>query len=185
MLDYNELYEFIRKEKYSEQLQVLPKDFVKQFSLYLKNKKEKISQDFDMLSEEAIKDKKNFENSISIFKELMLRRKKKILGLVFMASETGIMKRDYSNLLDFEQNIFDNLVKVMNEGDMKLNELLNGGTKKENEKNKMIIMKEKIEEFVDLNGDNIGPFEKGQLANLDKEVAEILVSGGKATFVDN
>ena len=138
-----------------------------------------------MLSEEAIKDKKNFENSISIFKELMLRRKKKILGLVFMASETGIMKRDYSNLLDFEQNIFDNLVKVMNEGDMKLNELLSGGTKKENEKNKMIIMKEKIEEFVDLNGDNIGPFEKGQLANLDKEVAEILVSGGKATFVDN
>jgi len=35
-----------------------------------------------------------------------------------------------------------------------------------------------------LTGNAIGPFTSGELANLDAEVSKILVSGGKANFVD-
>ena len=35
MLDYNELYEYLRKEKYSEPLQALPKTFVSDVAAFL------------------------------------------------------------------------------------------------------------------------------------------------------
>ena len=54
---------------------------------------------------------------MAIFKELVLRRKKKLLNLVFVAAETGIMKRDYENMLQFEKEIFDRLIKAFEEGD--------------------------------------------------------------------
>jgi DNA replication initiation complex subunit (GINS family) len=40
MITYNELYEALRKERYSEQLQPIPKSFVKDVALYLKDKRE-------------------------------------------------------------------------------------------------------------------------------------------------
>src|SRR3989344_4252770 len=126
MLEYNELYEYLRKEKSSEQLQSLPKDFTSQFAEYLKDKKEFIANNFDSFSDEGMNIKKQFENAISIFRELILRRKKKILTLVFVASETGILKRDFSTMLSFEQELFENLVNSVESADKKLKELLSG-----------------------------------------------------------
>ena len=99
MITYNELYDALRKERYSEQLQPIPKLFIKEVSAYLKDKKEIANKDDDNFSDTILKTKKQFENSISIFKELILRRKKKILELAFIAAETGISKRDFENML--------------------------------------------------------------------------------------
>ena len=54
----------------------------------------------------------------------------------------------------------------------------------EKKKNRMIIFNQNVGQFVDLFGNTAGPFASGELANLENEVAEILVSGGKAAFVD-
>mgnify|MGYP001569818603 FL=1 len=94
-MDYNELYEYLRKEKFSDQLQVLPKNFVDDVSNYLKEKRNQIGDGKDLFSDEMLKLKKQYENAVGIFKEIILRRKKKILNLVFVASETGIMKIDF------------------------------------------------------------------------------------------
>ena len=40
MITYNELYDALRKERYSEQLQPIPKRFIKEVAAYLKDKKE-------------------------------------------------------------------------------------------------------------------------------------------------
>ena len=40
MITYNELYDALRKERYSEQLQPIPKNFVKEVGAYLNDKKE-------------------------------------------------------------------------------------------------------------------------------------------------
>ena len=184
MFSYNDLYEYLRKEKYSEQLQALPKDFVLQFSEYMVNTRKSFSNvSINELDEDFLKAKKQYENAMAIFKELMLRRKKKILNLVFIAAETGIMKRDFADMLSFERDMFERLVLTVDDADKSLNELLNG--KPAETKNKMIIVKEDIEQFVDMSGEIIGPFKKGNLVNLDSKVAEILVSGGKAMFVDD
>ena len=92
---YNDLYELLRKEKYSENLQQLPKNFILEVSVFLNGLKSDSTKEDDLFTDSALKSKKQLENSIAIFKEMILRRKKKLLNLVFVAAETGIMKRDY------------------------------------------------------------------------------------------
>ncbi len=183
-MDYNELYEILRKEKYGENLQQLQKNILEDVATLFADLKEQTSREEDMFSESVSKVKKQLENSVSIFKELILRRKKKLLNLVFVAAETGIMKRDYENMLTFEREIFDKLVKAFEEGDSEIAKNLNGKKAAEVDKNKMVLFSQDVEQFIDMNGQVVGPFFSGQLANLHVDVSQILVSGGKARFVD-
>jgi DNA replication initiation complex subunit (GINS family) len=185
MLSYNDLYELLRKERFNENLQLLPKNFLEEVSAYLNEKKELSMNDDSMFADSVLKAKKQFENSIAIFKELIIRRKKKLLNLVFVAAETGIMKRDYENMLVFERELFDKLVKAFEENDKEISKVfIQKKTEELKKTNRMIIFNQNVEQFIDMTGGLVGPFASGELANLEKEVAEILVSGGKASFVD-
>jgi len=95
------------------------------------------SKEDDIFSEVIIKTKKQLENAVTLFKELMLRRRKKILDLILIAAETGISKQDFENMLKFEKEFFDNLMKCINASDKSLNESLNG-KKTENKKNELV-----------------------------------------------
>ncbi len=184
MISYNDLYELLRKEKYTELLQPLPKSFIGEISEYLNDKKSESSKEEDLFADSAAKSKKQLENSISIFKELIRLRKKKILSLVFVATETGMMKRDYENMLSFEKETFDKLIKALEEGEKELAKNLNAKKEIEKAANKLLLFNQNVEQFIDLNGNPIGPFTLGQMANLDSEVSSILVSSGKARFID-
>ncbi len=181
MLTYNDIYELLRKEKYSEPLQSLPKDFISEFSGYVKENSFDYSN-FD-LSDSSIKSKKQLENSLSLFKELMLRRKKKILNLIFVANETGIMKRDYENMLDIEKRAFDKMVKAFEDSDRELSKLMNDKREIKDE-NKMIIFKQEVDQFINHDGSQIGPYKQGELVNMNHQVASLFVNDGKASFID-
>ncbi|MEK6855656.1 MAG: hypothetical protein AABX66_00695 [Nanoarchaeota archaeon] len=183
MLSYNDLYEILRKEKYGEALQPLSKDFLEQISEFLNDQKAVEGADSGLFQDSVLRSKKQLENSVAIFKELILRRKKKILNLVFVATETGIMKRDYENMLPWEREVFDRMVKTFEEGDRELSRVMEG-RKEETKENKMIVFHQEVEQFLDMSGKLVGPFVLGELANLESPVSEILVSGGKARFVD-
>ncbi len=184
MITYNDIYEALRKERYSEQLQQINKNFVQEVSMYLKEKKAISEKSGDIFSDAISKTKKQFENAISMFKELMLRRKKKLLNLAFVAAETGISKRDYENMLAFEKEIFDEIMKSMDEGEKNLSKLLNGQEQEEKKKNKLITFLQDTDEFLGLDGEKIGPFKKGDIANLPTEIANILVIDSKAEAVE-
>ena len=184
MITYNELYDALRKERYSEQLQPIPKNFIKEVADYLKDKKEISEKDNDDFSDSIIKTKKQFENSIAIFRELMLRRKKKILDLAFIAAETGISKRDFENMLAVEKESFDGIMKSLEKGDKKVAKMLKGVDEDDKAKNKMILFTGDTEEFLDLDGNKLGPFKKGDVANLAEEIANILVVDKKAEAIE-
>ncbi|MEK6757774.1 MAG: hypothetical protein AABX88_01470 [Nanoarchaeota archaeon] len=183
MITYNDIYEAARKERYSEQLQGIPKNFIEKVSEYLKEKKQLTLKEDDSFSDVVIKTKKQLENAITLFKELMLRRRKKILNLVLIASETGISKQDFDNMLVFEKFLFEDLMKCIDASDRKLNENLNG-KKEDAPKNELVVFKEAVDEFVGLNGEKIGGFEKGQIANIPKEIAKILIEDKKCELVE-
>ena len=184
MITYNDVYEALRKERYSEQLQPLPKKFISQVAEYIGDKKKIASQEGDIMSDEINKVKKQLENASSIFKELMILRKKKLLGLVFVASETGISKRDFENMLDFEKELFDNIMISVGQADKSLSSQfsykVNSDIKIEK---KLVLFLESIEEFVGLNGEAFGPFNKGDISNISKQVADILIEDKKVEFV--
>ncbi len=181
MLTYNDIYEVLRKEKYAEPLQLLPKVFITEFSQYINENAADYTK--TEILDSNIKSKKQLENSLSLFRELMLRRKKKILNLIFVATETGIMKRDYENMLDIEKEAFEKMVKAFEECDKELSKMLHN---KENKKeaNKMVLFRQGVDQFIDPSGSPIGPYKQGELVNMDFQVATLFVSDGKAIFVD-
>lgn len=179
MITYNEIYEAARKERYSEQLQALPKNFIADVAEYLREKKEMSSKEDDTFSDMITKTKKQLENAMTSFRELMRRRKEKILRLVLVASETGISKKDFENMLDFEKELFEEFMKSIESSEKKFSELLNG-VKAEILENDMIVFKEDVEEFLGPDGEMMGSFKKGQIANVPHQIAKILIDDEKA-----
>jgi DNA replication initiation complex subunit (GINS family) len=184
MITYNDIYEAEKKERYSDQLQQLPKNFVREVSEYLKEKKEISLKDNDIFSDVVIKTKKQLENASLLFRQLILRRKKKILNLVLIASETGISKQDFDNMLLFEKTLFEDLMKNIDISDKKLSEMLNGGNEEQRQKNDLLVFREHVDEFMGMDGEKVGAFDKGQMANIPKEIAKILIDSGKAELVE-
>jgi len=90
MITYNDLYEALRKERYNDQLQALNKSFISDVAEYFRDKKKIASKEQDLFSDSVLKTQKQFENAIGIFKELLLRRKRKILNLAFVAGNWDI-----------------------------------------------------------------------------------------------
>ena len=180
MITYNDIYEAVRKER-SEELQTLPKDFLEEVANYLREKKNFSVKNADDFSEETTKVKKQLENTRTLFKELILRRRKKIMTLVLIAAETGTSKKDFENMLDFEKEMFDNLMKCLESTENQIVGFLNG--KKENEEKISVLFKEDIGEFMDLNGEMLGPFKKGDKIELQKDIVKILVEDGKAEMI--
>ena len=184
MITFNDIYEAARKERYSEQLQKLNKNFILDVANYLKEKKEIASKEDDIFSDVIIKTKKQLENAVILFKELMLRRRKKILNLILIAAEIGISKQDFDNMIILEKELFEDLMKCIGVADKKLSKSLNGEKEEKVQKNELIVFKKNVEEFVDLEGEKMGPFEKGQIANIPNEIAKILVDGNKAELIE-
>lgn len=182
MITYNDVYESARKERYSEQLQPLPRNFVEEIAEYLREKKETTAKEDSIFSDVIAKTKKQLENAITLFNELMLRRRKKILALVLIAAETGISKQDFDNMLPFEKTLFEEMMKCIDFTDNNIKAILNG-KKQEEDKNDLIIFTTRVEEFMDSEGEKLGPFEKGQMANIPKAIAKILVEDKKAELV--
>ena len=185
MITYNEIYEALRKEKYSEQLQPLHRDFVKQVAEYFKEKKEMSNKEEDMFSESIIKTKRQLENAVLIFKELMLKRKKKILHLAFIAAETGITKRDFDNMLDFEKEMFEKIMQTMEQTDKNVSNQLNSNGGEKEARMFLLNFKNEVEEFLGLEGEKLGPFAKGEIVSLPEQIAKILVEDGKAELISD
>jgi len=184
MITYNDLYEAARKERYSEQLQPIPKNFVSEVAKYIKDKKEIASKDSEDFSDVIMKTKKQLENAMTLFKELIIRRRKKILNLVLIATETGISKQDFENMLSVEKELFEELMNCMDLSEKKLNESFNGGENETSKKNDLIVFIEDVEEFLDVEGEKMGPYSKGDIANIPKEIAKILLDGRKAEIIE-
>ncbi len=180
MITYNEIYEAVRKER-AEELQPLPKNFLDEVSIYLKEKKEFSSKNIDDFSDSAMKAKKQLENARTLFKELILRRRKKILNLLLIATETGISKKDSENMLEFEKTMFENLMKSVDSTESQVNSLFSvKNEERQIVSGKTIAFREDVDEFFDMEGKLIGPFKKGEKADLDEEIAKILVESEKA-----
>jgi len=182
MIAYNDLYEAARKERNFEQLQALPKKFIEEVRGYLKEKKELASKEDDVFSDVILKTKKQLENAVTLFKEIMRRRRKKILSLVLIAAETGISKQDFDNMLPGEKGLFEEIMKCISISDKSLDGELNG-KKEEVQYNELVIFREAVEAFVGMDGEKMGPFEKGQIANIPKIIAKILIESEKAETV--
>ena len=85
-------------------------------------------------------------------------------------------------MLPFEKELFEELMKCIDSSDKNLNEILNG--KEEKQKNVLILFKTDVVEFLGLNGQKMGEFKRGEVANISHEIARILVDDKKAEYIE-
>ncbi len=183
MLMFSDIYEAMRKEKYSENLQVLPRKFLVDVAEYFREKKNFLEKEDDLFSDVAIKNKKKLDNAVSSFRDLLRIRKKKILNLAFVASQVGISKKDFENLLGFEKDLFEELVKALERADK--NQVMDmSESVKDERKHRLVRFLEDVPEFLGFNGDDVGPFEKGEVANLEVEIVGILEKDKRVEVIE-
>ena len=184
MITFNEIYEALRKEKYSEGLQILSKNFLKEVNEYFREKREFLNRESDMFSEVVIRNKKKLENSRTSFRDLLRIRKKKILNLAFIASEVGISKKDFENLLGFEKDLFEDVVRILEKAEKEKENEMSGSINSESNF-RLVRFLEEVPEFLNFEGEGVGPFEKGEIANLEVEIVEILKQDNRVEVIDD
>jgi len=170
---------------------------------YIKDKKKIIEakSDSPFAEEEKRKTERQLENIHKIIKELYERREKKIIVLALDKSRTKSHLIDTSALLKEEKVFFDALVGLF---DTYRNVILNSVLaekipfmedlviKKNIEKHefksafelkkltKLVRFLNQVPKFVGPELEEYGPFQEEDIANLPKEIAEVLISKGKA-----
>lgn len=156
-------FQFLRdvqkREKNTVTLQEVPESFYKDVAKYLSKKQ---------------KNPREYENVLPVVKFILDRREQKIINSAVRYSRSVNMKRP-KNMLKEEEVLFDKLVEVIKIYRIDINSFK---TMLVNENN-MYLVKEDIPEFVGVDMNTYGPWNKGDVVELKDDVAEVLVSAGK------
>ena len=209
-ITYETLFELLRREKERSELQKLDSNFFQNVIGYLKDKQTIISNlngDNSSL-EEKRKIEDQLYNVVKIIKDLYGRREKKIVSMAIDKSKNKSSIVDNSIFLAQENELFNHIVKVLDEGrenillnviNMKepssLGEVSTGGIV--SEKPRQVIKKEvkepkdtqlvrflsAVPKFVGRELEEYGPFDEEDIASLPIEIAKVLVNKGRAEVI--
>ncbi|MDO8740584.1 MAG: hypothetical protein Q7J54_03345 [Candidatus Woesearchaeota archaeon] len=194
------LFDLLRREKEREDLQKLDDSFFGDVVNYLKDKRQIMLKAESELFAEEEKEKttKQLANLSKILREFYERREKKIISMALAKSRIKSSLIDASAFLDEEKMLFDQLLLVFdNFRDKVLFSVLNEKlplfehAKEEPEKKeiqaketKTIRFLSSVPKFVGKELEVYGPFEEENIANLPSEIADLLISKGRAEEIE-
>jgi DNA replication factor GINS len=201
-ITFETLYDLLMREKQRDELLPLEQSFFQDVIDYLKEKVNvlaKVSRENDLFSV-GEKDKVEIEirNIRKVLKDLYERRERKIVEMALGKSRSGA-SIDSGALLEEEKRLFDSCVTILNNHrngvllnlmQMKLPKIENGREKVVSEnsvedvkENLMIKFMHAVPKFVGRDLTIYGPFAADDIANLPKELAEILVEKNRAEVI--
>jgi len=188
VITYETIYEFLRNEKNKQELQKLSNTFFEDVAHYLAEK-EKILKDTenktDVFSKkESQKIRLQLQNTKNLLTDIYTRRERKIIDLAINLVRTKSRIIDTSTIHVREKALFDAVLGVLEtqRSDILAQLLTPVAMKKPIEKpsGKQLEFLSEVDTFVDANLKEFGPFAKGDKAAIPPEIADILVSEGKA-----
>ena len=215
VVNYETLFELLRREKNREELQQLPENFLVEVKKYLNEKKQTtLTRSDDPFSEiEQEKTQRQLANIKKILREIYERREKKIISMALNKSRIPNSAIDSSILLPEEKKLYEHLIEVFNRARNEiLLSYLNADYAKEEQKEGAEAKIEVKEEnpapaqnqdfqqaydiktvkfvidtiqFVGPNLELYGPYSKDETANLPLEVCNVLINKDKAVFCEN
>lgn len=191
IITFETLSEILRLERNRVELQALDKNFYKNVIKYLEEKEAILkSQETKsgMFSSETDKTKRQLQNTQRILKQLYSIRENKIMNLTLLNKNE---KEDIKNMLTEEKILYQELsqtIKIYREGiimnilQKKLPEIQKTSPKElkiEKQPRTLIRFNQAIPKFIGKDMQVYGPFEKEDIASLEKEVANILIKKNK------
>lgn len=200
-ITYETLFEIMKREKDTADLQKLGPNFFGDVVSYLNEKKKLLEKDESLFSyEEKKKVERQIDNAKRIIKDIYERRVKKIINIGLVKSRTKSNVIDSSNFLESEKKFFNEIVKVLDgfRSDV-INNVLEGAiptvsrlsinessenneTKEEDSsesKTKLVRFLNAVPKFVGKELEEYGPFEEEDIANLPSEIADLLIGKEK------
>lgn len=191
IITYETIYEILRKEKNTPELQRLSAAFFQEVIDYLQEKESllKMQEEKGTFPREIESNRKQIENIKKIIKEIYERRENKILQLSLLSSRSE-RKEDLSNLLPEEKQLFTEfrntfiqyrnsiLSQVLAK---KAPEIKPKDIKTENPNPlKLIRFIHTVPKFMGDDMNIYGPFEAENVASLPVKVAEVLIKRKRA-----
>ncbi|MCH8329102.1 MAG: hypothetical protein IIB81_01770 [Nanoarchaeota archaeon] len=196
-ITYEVLFELMKRESDTADLQKLEPNFFNDFVDYLNEKKNMLGKEDTLFSyDEKKKTEKQIENAKRIIKEIYERREKKILNIALLKSRTKSNVIDTSSLIENEKRFLDEAVKVLDifRNDI-INNIIDGKhaseitmQKKQNEETtekaaepkegkstKLVRFLCAVPKFVGKELEEYGPFAEEDIANLPAEIADVLI----------
>lgn len=210
VITYETLFEILKRERERADLQKLEPAFFTDTINYIKDKKKimEAKSDSPFALEEKKKTERQLENIYKIIKDIYERREKKIISMAFDKSRTRSSLIDTTAMLKEERVVFEALTNlldtyrgailynVLNEQlpfmqPMPIAETSQAGHDfkpaselkglKEQKKNtRLVRFVHAIPKFVGPELEEYGPFGEEDIANLPKEIANVLISKGNA-----
>ncbi len=197
LLTYEALYEIIRKEKTSEEIQKLEPSIYGMIIDYVAIKKDQMKSSEDSEKEKL---KVQLQNTRKLVKELFERREKKITTLAINRSRTkeevgtGTLLPEEKKFLAKLEGELDSyrgsvLLKLLNgtmpdyveHGELTHAEPAELPSAPEPAGQKVLVcFTQALPVFVGPELETYGPFEAGAQASIPAEIAELLISKGKA-----
>lgn len=200
VITYETLFELLHREKERTDLQKLEPAFFNDVIGYIKDKKKILeAKDSTFAQEEKRKTERQLENIYKMLKEIYERREKKIISLALDKSRTKSNLIDTSALLKEEKIVFEALsdlldtyrnsilYSVLNERMPFMQPIVIKTPKEEfkpaselKKPTKLVRFMSCISKFVGPELEEYGPFDEEDIANLPFEVADVLITKGKA-----
>ena len=202
IITYETLFELLKRERERPDLQKLEPTFFSDTINYIKDKKKILDAKSESVfaQEEMKKTERQLENIYKILKELYERREKKVISLALDKSRTKSNLIDTTALLKEEKVVFDALTNlldtyrdailysVLNEKMPFMHVFESNPKEKEDFKTALELKKQTklvrfighVPKFVGPELEEYGPFEEEDIANLPAEIADVLISKGKA-----
>lgn len=191
-MTYETLFELVMREKGREELQKLDDTIYSDILAYLGQKKE-LSKSSEMAdsNEHLMQQLRNIRRLI---KELYERREKKIINLALIKSRTGSDAMDLSVLLESESMLFLSLVEKLDttRSDI-IGSLITDRPRRAVEKpvempkieqtaRCVVKFLSEVPKFIGKELEVYGPFNKDEVQELPKELADLLIAREKAVY---
>ena len=206
-ITYETLFELLKREKDTADLQKLEPSFFDNFVEYLNEKKDMLNKDDALFSyDEKKKVEKQIDNARRLIKEIYERREKKILNIALIKSRTKSHVIDISSLLDNEKKFLGDIEKVLNayrqnviynvmEGkqvsqikhqEKKAKEEINAANdvQEEPKSTKLVRFLYSVPKFVGTELEEYGPFVEEDIAKIPMEIANLLIGKGKVEKIN-
>lgn len=197
-ITYETLFEILKREKDTADLQKLDSSFFDDFVDYLNEKKKLLEKEDSLFSyDEKKKVEKQIDNARRIIKDIYERREKKIMGIALIKSRTKSDVMDKSAFLEHEKKIFNEIVRVMDlfrkgiihnvilgkrPSELKAENKdigRDGSAGKDagqgSSATKLVRFLHSVPKFVGKELEEYGPFEEEDIANLPSEIADLLI----------
>ncbi|MBT5274419.1 hypothetical protein HOH11_01465 [Candidatus Woesearchaeota archaeon] len=115
--NYEDIYEILRNEKFASDLQELSKEDLRKIKVYFKEKiksTEGQNQSTNLFaSHNRAKSQLEVDNATRVVKDLLEQRERKLINRAVFNSRIDNSMRDTSNMLEIEEELYDQLVFVL------------------------------------------------------------------------